>query len=162
MSKRDPLISLESFPLLHSRGLIYNGSCLWSCCTSAHVRIEMSVAVQPGAFVTFHPSRQARNLQYRHLFAAPVDLTSASAWLLKLVDNISINKPNILMIHVACESKPRSVVRSSLHPCPGNWVAIRRAVAFYARAAHLFSAEINCRHCRARFRRVILTMNDWC
>ena len=28
------------------------------------------------------------------------------------------------MTHVVCESKLRLVVRSSMHPCPGNWVAI--------------------------------------
>ena len=28
------------------------------------------------------------------------------------------------MTHVASESKLRSVVMSSMHPCPGNWVAI--------------------------------------
>ena len=52
------------------------------------------------------------------------------------------------MIHEACESTLRSVVRSSMHPYPGNWVAIRRAVVYYAWAAHEFSAGIKCRHCR--------------
>ena len=28
------------------------------------------------------------------------------------------------MTHVACESKLHSVARSSMHPSPGNWVAI--------------------------------------
>ena len=40
------------------------------------------------------------------------------------------------MTHVACKSKLCSVVRSSLQPCPGNWMAIRRAVENYAPAAH--------------------------
>ena len=31
----------------------------------------------------------------------------------------------------------------ALHACPGNWVAIRCAVVYYARAAHVFSAEVN-------------------
>ena len=51
------------------------------------------------------------------------------------------------MSHEACESKLRSVVRSSMHPYPGNWVAIGRAVVYYAWATHAFSAGIKCRHC---------------
>ena len=49
------------------------------------------------------------------------------------------------MTHVACKSKLRSVVRSPMHPCPGNWVAIGREVVYYARAANAFSAgqELN-------------------
>ena len=35
------------------------------------------------------------------------------------------------MTHVACESTLRSVVRSSMHPCPGNWMAIGCAVVYY-------------------------------
>ena len=61
--------------------------------------------------------------------------------------NMSKNKPNILMTHEACESKLRSVVRSSMHPYPGNRVAIGRAVVYYAWAAREFSAGIKCRHC---------------
>ena len=49
------------------------------------------------------------------------------------------------MTHVAY--KLRSVVRSSMHPCPGNWVVIGRAVVYNARAAHVFSAGIEWRHC---------------
>ena len=44
--------------------------------------------------------------------------------------------------HVACESKLRSVVMSSMHPCPGDRLAIGRAVVYYARDAHAFSAWI--------------------
>ena len=54
---------------------------------------------------------------------------------------------NISMTPEACESKLRSVVRSSMHPCPGNWVAIGRAVEYYALATHAFSAGMKCRHC---------------
>ena len=75
-------------------------------------------------------------LQYRHLIPAPVDRTSAVA------------KPSTSMTHVAWESKLCSLVRPSMHPCPGNWIAIGRAVVYYARAAHSFSAGIKCRHCR--------------
>ena len=32
------------------------------------------------------------------------------------------------------------------HPCSGNWVAIGRAVVYYSRAVHAFSAGIKCRH----------------
>ena len=34
-----------------------------------------------------------------------------------------------------------------MHPCPGNWVAIGRAVVYYARGDQAFSAGIKCRHC---------------
>ena len=34
-----------------------------------------------------------------------------------------------------------------MHPCPGNWVEIGRAVVYYARADQAFSAGIKCRHC---------------
>ena len=51
------------------------------------------------------------------------------------------------MTNVSCKTKLRSVVRSSLHPCPENWEAIGLAVVYYARAAHLFSTGIECRNC---------------
>ena len=51
------------------------------------------------------------------------------------------------MIHVACDEKLRSVVKSSMHPCPGKWVPIGRAAVYYARAAQALSAEFKCRHC---------------
>ena len=60
-----------------------------------------------------------------------------------------MSKKNMLSTpinHVACESKLRPVVRSSMHPCLRNRVAIRLAVVYYARAAHAFSAGIICRH----------------
>ena len=34
-----------------------------------------------------------------------------------------------------------------MHPCPGNWVAIRSVVVYYAQGAHAFSARIKCHHC---------------
>ena len=34
-----------------------------------------------------------------------------------------------------------------MHLCPGNVVAIGRAVVYHGRAAHTFSAGIICRHC---------------
>ena len=51
------------------------------------------------------------------------------------------------MTHVGCKSELRSVARSSMHPCRGNRITIRRAVVFYAWAAHEFSAGIKCRDC---------------
>ena len=51
------------------------------------------------------------------------------------------------MTHEVCESTLRSVMRSSMHPCPGNRLTIGRAVVYYAKAAHTFSAEIKCQHC---------------
>ena len=49
--------------------------------------------------------------------------------------------------------KLRSVVRSSIHPCPGNWVAVGRAVEYISRAALAFSAGIKCQHCTCPTRR---------
>ena len=46
-----------------------------------------------------------------------------------------------------CEQKLRSALNSSIQPCPGKWVAIRRSVVYYAQAAHVFSAGIKCRYC---------------
>ena len=46
------------------------------------------------------------------------------------------------MTHVACESKLRSVVGSSMHPRQGNCVATGRAVVYHAQMAHAFSAGI--------------------
>ena len=57
------------------------------------------------------------------------------------------NKPNSPMAHVTCKSKLRSVLKSSMHPCPESWVAIGRVVVYYARVARAFSAGIKCRHC---------------
>ena len=37
-----------------------------------------------------------------------------------------------------------------MHPCPGNWVAIGRAVVYYARAAQAFDARIKCQPCILR------------
>ena len=51
------------------------------------------------------------------------------------------------MTHESCESKLRSVVRLSMHPYPGNPMAIGRAVVYYAWAAREFSTGIKCRHC---------------
>ena len=50
-------------------------------------------------------------------------------------------------MYVAGGSKLRSGVRPSMHPYPANLVEIVRAVAYYARADHTFSAGIKCRHC---------------
>ena len=84
-------------------------------------------------------------LQYIHLNPAPVDQTSARAWLYK---HSSIagqnNKLNPSMTEEACKSKLRSVVCSFMHPSPGNWVEVRRTVVYYTRA---LSAGIKCLHC---------------
>ena len=52
------------------------------------------------------------------------------------------------MTHVVCQSKLRLVVRSSMHLCPGNWVAIGHAVVYFAQAINAFSAGIKCWHCK--------------
>ena len=46
------------------------------------------------------------------------------------------------MTRVACESKLLLFVKSSMHPCQGNRLAIGRAVVYYALATHAFSAGI--------------------
>ena len=53
------------------------------------------------------------------------------------------------MTPVTCESKlhVRLVVRSSMHPCPGNWAGIDRVVVYYIWAAQAFSAGTECWHC---------------
>ena len=63
------------------------------------------------------------------------------------IGNMLKNMPKISMTLVACESKPGSFVKSPTHPYPGNPVAIGRAVVYYARAAHVFTAGIKCWHC---------------
>ena len=51
------------------------------------------------------------------------------------------------MTHVTCGSKLRSVVRSSMHPWPGNWVVISHAVVYYARLpTHLVQEARHCRY----------------
>ena len=62
------------------------------------------------------------------------------------MNNISENKQSTPVTHVAYELKLRSVVRSSMHPCPRYWLGIGRAVMHHAWATHTFSAGIKCRH----------------
>ena len=50
------------------------------------------------------------------------------------MDSMSKNKPITSMTLVACESKLRSVVMSSINPCTGNWVAIGCTVLQHDRA----------------------------
>ena len=90
-----------------------------------------------------------RFLQYRHFSLAPIDRTSANVWLYKhLWLAYHKHKSSTSITYVACESMLRSVVRSSMHPCQGNWVAIGRAVIYYAWAAQALRAGIKCRHSR--------------
>ena len=42
-----------------------------------------------------------------------------------------------------------SYVKSSMNPCPGNWVVVGCAVVYYAWPVNAFSAGIKCRHCRS-------------
>ena len=93
-------------------------------------------------------------LQYRHLIPAPVDWTSECQCqvLQTHMDNMSKTKPRTSMthVHVACESKLRSVVRSGtcgrIHAQKYGWQTVH-AVVYHARAAHAFSEGITCRHC---------------
>ena len=73
----------------------------------------------------------------QNLIPAPVDRTSASEWLYKHPwISCQKNKPSTSMSHLACELKLCSIVRSSMHPCPRNWMAIRHVVVYFARTAH--------------------------
>ena len=56
------------------------------------------------------------------------------------------NMDNMSITRVARESNIRSVVKSSMHSCPADWVAISLAVVYHAWAAHTFSAGMKCRH----------------
>ena len=51
------------------------------------------------------------------------------------------------MTHVSCESLLHLVIRSSIHPCQGNWVAIGHTVVYYGQAANALRSGIKCRHC---------------
>ena len=59
------------------------------------------------------------------------------------IDNMSKNRPRTSN----GPSSLRSYVRSSMHLCPENWVAIGHEVENYARDAQAFSVGIKCRHC---------------
>ena len=88
-------------------------------------------------------------LQYRHLIPAPVDLMFANALLYKQPWMIcQENKPSTSKAHVTFESKLRSVVGHTCIHAKGNCVAIGRVVVYTARAAHISSPGIKCRHCR--------------
>ena len=46
------------------------------------------------------------------------------------------------------KNKPSAFSCEPIHAfTPENWVVIGRAVVYYAQPAHIFSAEIKCRHC---------------
>ena len=84
----------------------------------------------------FNAIKHVYRVNYRHLIPAPVDRTFASDWLYYPPwITCQQNKLSSSMTHVACQSKLRLVVRSSLHPCPENLVAKGRAVVYYAWAA---------------------------
>ena len=68
--------------------------------------------------------------------------------------------PNTPMIHLACEFNLRSEVRSSMHTCSGNYLAIGSAAVYYAGAAQAFSAGIRCRHCSFRCGDSIFTLKQ--
>ena len=63
------------------------------------------------------------------------------------MDDMSKIKSSTSLTHVACGSKLRSVVMSSMHPCLANWVAVGHVVVYYAYDAHAFRTGIKCRYC---------------
>ena len=107
--------------------------------TSVLISIVSSIQDRLTHYVCAHLSETG--LQCRHSIPAPDFLQY------QVVQNpMDSMSKSTSMTNVACESKLRSVVRSSVHPCPGKWVAIRREVVYYVNA---FSAGIKCRHCRS-------------
>ena len=84
----------------------------WLCVT----RIWYRLSVKGHSFLVFI-GPTLLNLQFRGLIPAPVDQVSASAWLYTHPwTTCQRNKPGISMTCVACESKLRLVLRSSLMP----------------------------------------------
>ena len=92
-------------------------------------------------------------VQFRHLIPAPVDRTSFSARLYKHTwikshqnKPSTFNYPRSLRIRATFSCYVRDLWS---HPCPRNWLAIGRAVVYFAWVAHAFSAGIKCGHCRS-------------
>ena len=76
-------------------------------------RVRMRVAVVSTCMID---NSESITVQYRYLIPAPVDRTSASAWLYNHPWIIcQKNNPNTPMTHAVCESSLRSVARSSMH-----------------------------------------------
>ena len=105
---------------------------MWMCLLDLAVRVSLRVIGR--SFLLYEVP----------LIPAPVDRTSASAWSYK---HSWITCRKKAKHRVAFEPKLRSVLRSYMHPCPGNWVEFGRAVVYYARSDQAFSAGIKCRHC---------------
>ena len=83
-------------------------------------------------------------LQYIHLIPTPVERTSAMPGCAHTHGkHVKRYEPHTLMTHVACETTLLSVVRSSIYSCPGNLVAIGRAVVYYARLPMHLVQELN-------------------
>ena len=81
----------------------------------------------------------------RHQMHAPVDRMFADAWLYRHPFITCQKISEAYQRPTVSESMLCLVVRSSVHPCPVNRVAIGRAVVFHA---HAFSARIKYQHCR--------------
>ena len=64
--------------------------------------------------------------------------------------NSCTSRPDVshfLVTRTPTNNKLRSGVMSAMYPYPGRWVAIGRAVVYYASAAHEFSSGIKCQYC---------------
>ena len=134
--------SWKSIKLIKSRSRSLN-QCIWA--NLGWNCLAMLLRGFPNSRAISHRKQQ---IQFSHSITAPVARTSAGTWLYKQpMITYQQNKSSTSMIHEAYESKLRSVVRSSMHPCQGNWLAIGRAVMHHARDAHTFSAGIKSRHC---------------
>ena len=67
------------------------------------------------------------------------------------------------MTHLACKSKLWSVVWPSMHPCPGNSVAIRHTVTsviYPGCQLAAISAETKCRHWKSENDYEVLSIKD--
>ena len=107
---------------------------VWSCNVTRPLTLMLLVA-------NFANTKRIR-LKYRHVIPAPVDRTSASAW---LYIHPWITCPKISQIHQwYTQLVNQNYTQLWGRTCQGNWVAIVRAVVYNA---HAFSARNKCRRC---------------
>ena len=87
-------------------------------------------------------------LQYRYLIPAPVDRTTASAWLYikPLISSRKISQAHPWPAKLANQNFVHLWGHPCIHAQETNWVAMGCAVVYYAWAAHAFSAGSKCRN----------------
>ena len=115
-------ILIGSFPFFQVGNLCWSRRCQYtvSCRDQLNNGVSYSIIYHPKIrTVCVCILFQIRAIiQYRHFIPEPVARTSASAWLyIHRWITCQIHKASTSMAHVACRSKLRSVVKSSMHPC---------------------------------------------